>query len=1319
MAEPTSPSPFAALSVRIQLASPEQIRQWSCGEVTSPSTISERHHRPEREGLFCQRIFGPVRDWCCACVHGNDEPRYWGPEHEGRVCPGCQVRIASRAVRRLRLGHIELAYPVIHTWFLRAKPSPLAILLGMKRADLDRILRFEAHAVINPAGTSLRPGQLLDADGYREARLRYGTGFQVEMGAWAIKRLLAQLNLDALAQQLREQLARDNPSDLLRRLRLVEELRASGNRPEWMVLECLPVIPPDLRPIVVLDPQVGRATSTHVSSDFNFHYQKILALSNKIRDWTRIKAIEAILRHERVRLQEAVDALLDNRHAVTPLPGKKNRLLRSLTDSIAGKQGLLRKNLLGKRVDFSGRAVIVVDPRLQMHQCGLPRCIAEELFQPFLIGRLRRLFEERLGLETRPALLLATMVSKHRDAAARRLLRETLLGGKSGGTPHSAGDSAPLREALTLLDHREELIHDLLKELLQDHLVLLNRAPSLHRMNVQAFTPVLVEGKALRVSPLVCEGFAADFDGDTMAIHLPLSDQARIEAALLMQPALNLLSPANGQPLTPSNEIVLGCYYLTLGPPRPMQGGAREPLFACFEEVRQAYTHGKVGIHTRIRVRLTPGKIMVREGRGKKERVRVPAWDEEEQRPAQLDWLIISAAGGSWFEVGEVVTAADFARECRWLEGNGEPLPVGRSVEANETAGDWPTAGGVVRTTVGRVLFNELLPRAMPFYNVALSRKALAGVMRDSFAVQGRARAARLLDQIKELGLEHVTRSGLSFLLEDLRTPRNKAKVLEATRRQIEAVQEAHQRGEVSEAERYRQVVALWTHAQKEITEQLRVDLKNDVKEGQPYLNPIYLMAHSGARSRWEQIRQLAALRGLMARPSGERRTLEHCIQSSLREGLSMVEYFLSAHGARKAGADKAALPESGYLTRKLVDVAHHVIVTEEDCGTLAGLSLPLRNKNEGTAYLLGEELRGRCLAEDVLDDRGLPLLRRNDLVNEHDLPLFERRASRRVVIRSPLACRARRGICQRCYGRDLSTGRLVERGTAVGVLAAQSIGEPGTQLAMKTKHTGGVVGAGDMVSGLERVLELFEARVPRNAALLAGCRGIVEIRRNDEGTCIVGIHPQPSQKVGSAVVVWQGIPHGEALRVQEGDLVEVGTPLTEGPLSLHGLLSLAGREAVDDYLLRELQTVYRDNGVQIDNKHFEIIIAQMLRRVCIRVGGDTGWLPGMLVDRLEVERANQSLQEGVQNRSPHNAPPLAQGEAVVLGIKQAALQAESFLSAASFEATARVLAEAALAGRVDPLLGLKENVILGQLIPAGTGLHGRGEPLEFAPRRE
>ncbi len=1393
-------------AVRISLASPHDIRSWSFGEVKKPETINYRTYRPEKDGLFCERIFGPEKDWECACG------KYRGMKYKGMICDRCGVKVTHSRVRRKRMGHIELAAPVVHIWFFKAMPSRLGTLLDMKTTSLEKIIYFQDYVITNPGDTPLKERQLLTEEDYRKARESYGTGFEADMGAEAIRKLLEHINLVDLSHELREELialskkekpSRQKQRDLTKRLKVVEALRDSGlggpqNKPEWMVLECIPVIPPDLRPLVLLD------SGNFATSDLNDLYRRIINRNNRLKKLVDLNAPEVIIRNEKRMLQQSVDALFDNNRCKRPVLGSSNRPLKSLTDMIKGKQGRFRENLLGKRVDYSARSVIVVGPELRLHQCGLPKKIALELFQPFIIRRLKEL-----------------------------------------------GHADTIKSAKKMLERKAEEVWDILEEVIKNHPVLLNRAPTLHRMGIQAFEPTLIEGNAIRIHPLVCKGFNADFDGDQMAVHLPLSIEAQVEATVLMMSTNNIFSPANGQPIiSPSQDIVMGCYYLTAT--RGDSGDHIEPgegmVFSSPAEVFLAFAQKKVGVHARIRVRLPRGKKVIGELRTDKDKVRV----EEIQRSSNL----------------------------------------------------------LVNTTVGRILFNDILKPEMAFYDLPLSGKYLSRIIADCYQQLGRRETIDLLDRMKDLGFRESTRSGLSFATDDLKTPNNKEQVIRETEKEVEKITRQYQRGIITEGERYNKVIDLWTHARDEITKQMMFDLAHDVREGKPYLNPIFLMAHSGARGGVEQIRQLAGMRGLMAKPSGQ--IIETPIKANFREGLSVLEYFSSTHGARKGLADTALkTADSGYLTRKLADVAQNVVITMHDCGTTQGITKGVVYKGEEIERSLSEGIRGRVSRNNITTITGEVIVRENEMITWESARKIEQLGVDKILVRSPMTCQAPLGVCRLCYGMDLATGNLVEEGMAVGIIAAQSIGEPGTQLTMRTFHIGGtarrvveeseirvkkagtvkleritsvvndkgerialarngemiimgpkerimenfaipngailqveegqqvqpgqvvvkwdphmipilaevggrirfdeivegetlrkerdlsglerwviaehkgdlhpqivieddrgqslafyyvpekahlevregqtvsagtllaktpreVSGTQDITGGLPRVTEIFEARRPREPAVMAEVAGLVRLGEKRRGKRSIMIQPVDEQGRSVGEEREHLVPHGKHLRVHTNDYVREGDPLVDGPLVPHDILRISGAEAVQNYLVREVQSVYRSQRVDIDDKHIEIIVSQMLRKVKVETMGDTGLLPGSVIDKFGFREVNDRLKECVKikdsgdskfeagkiiskeayeeertrleaegKKPPSFVPPTpATCSTQLLGITKAAVQSDSFISAASFQETTKVLTEAALAGKVDYLVGLKENVILGHLVPAGTGFH-------------
>ncbi len=1399
-------------SVSIKLASPNDIRSWSFGEVKKPETINYRTYRAEKDGLFCERIFGPERDWECACG------KYKGTKHKGIICDRCGVKVTHSRVRRKRMGHINLAAPIVHIWFFKAMPSRLGNLLDMKVSDLEKVIYFQDYVVTDPGDTPLQYKQLLTEEDYRANTDKYGGSFKAMMGAEAIRLLLQQLNLEAISVELKESIAKTNSKqklkDLSKRLKIVENLRLSENQADWMVMEVVPVIPPDLRPLVLLE------SGNFATSDLNDLYRRIINRNNRLKKLVDLNAPEVIIRNEKRMLQQAVDALFDNGRCRRPVLGSSNRPLKSLTDMIKGKQGRFRENLLGKRVDYSARSVIVVGPELKLHQCGLPKKIALELFQPFIIRKLKE-----------------------------RGLADTIKGAKK------------------MLERRDQEIWDILEEVIYQHPVLLNRAPTLHRMGIQAFEPVLVEGNAIKIHPLVCKGFNADFDGDQMAVHLPLSVEAQAEAHVLMMSTNNIFSPANGSPImSPSQDIVLGIYYLTFMSPDKSRDPKDVMAFSTVEEALMAYAMGKVGIHDPILCRVTRDRVVA----------------EHKKGPA--------------------------------------PVPANRRI----------------LTTPGRLIFNDVLPREMPFYNYPLSQKGSARVIADCHALLGRAATIALLDNVKELGFKNSTLAGLSFGVHDLRIPAAKQKIIDAAQKAVDKIERGFHAGAITPMERHNQLIDVWVHAREKVTEEMLRELKNDrrdadgnylapdAKDGIHYLNPIHLMTDSGARGSVDQIRQLAGMRALMAKPSGE--IIETPIKSNFREGLSVLEYFSSTHGARKGLADTALkTADSGYLTRKLADVAQNVIVSCIDCGTINGVIKGAIYKGEEIDVPLRDSIIGRVARDSIRNPiTDQVIVSENEPITLAIADKIEQLGLDTIRVRSPLTCESPMGVCARCYGIDMSTGRLVEEGMAVGIIAAQSIGEPGTQLTMRTFHTGGVAshaivendikclqagtvvyhdlnavevpdaegkirivvlkrngelaihddkdrelerykvpygaelkvrdrekvaartqlvlwdsyltpilaekggfvrfqdilegetvrleqeragakyvviehkgekhpqviiedkegkvlevhylpakarievregdeivpgtllarqpraiaGTQDITGGLPRVTEIFEARKPKEPAVMAEISGTVEIRadkRRGKMTIVV--------RSESGIEKEHHVPQDKQLLVHAGDYVEAGDPLIEGPLVPHDILRIKGEEALQVYLLNEVQAVYRSQNVNINDKHLECIISQMLRKVKVDNPGDSRFLPGEVVDKFRFRAENDRLarsikvkdvgdseftvgqivsksefdevveqceEEGGTPPTKDKKPRPATARTLLLGITKASLQSESFISAASFQETTKVLTEASLAGAVDKLVGLKENVILGHLIPAGTAfkpyldmrLKHAGEPL-------
>jgi len=1391
-------------SVRIQLASPNDIRSWSFGEVKKPETINYRTYRPEKDGLFCERIFGPERDWECACG------KYKGTKHKGIICDRCGVKVTHSRVRRKRMGHINLAAPVVHIWFFKALPSRLGTLLSMKTADLEKVILFQDYAVTDPGQTPLKDKQILSEDEYRSACEKYGSDFKAMMGAEAIRALLEKLDLVETAVDLRDALtktaSKQKIKDLTKRLKLVENIRTSGNRPEWMVMDVIPVIPPDLRPLVLLE------SGNFATSDLNDLYRRIINRNNRLKKLMDLNAPEVIIRNEKRMLQQAVDALFDNARCRRPVQGTANRPLKSLTDMIKGKQGRFRENLLGKRVDYSARSVIVIGPELHLHQCGLPKKIALELYQPFIIRKLKE-----------------------------RGLADTI------------------KSAKRMLERRDREIWDVLEEVIYQHPVLLNRAPTLHRMGIQAFEPVLVEGNAIKVHPLVCKGFNADFDGDQMAVHLPLSLEAQAEAHVLILATNNIFSPASGSPImSPSQDIVLGIYYLTSD-------------------------HGSEFVRDHV------------------QKIR---YSDEESYPIFSDPHQAMTA----YELGLIGCHAKII------------LRVDRDREVIEENKRYRPETGRILTTAGRCVFNDILAEGMPFYNYPLGHKGEGRVISDCYATLGKGATLELLDDIKELGFKYSTLAGLSFGITDAKIPDEKAVILGRAQKRVDRIEKDFHSDAITEGERYNQIVDVWVHTREELTKSLLGALEHDRHEDDPdYLNPVWLMLDSGARGNIDQIRQLAGMRGLMSKPSGE--IIETPIKANFREGLSVLEYFSSTHGARKGLADTALkTADSGYLTRKLADVAQNVITNELDCRTLKGITKSATYKGEQVDVPLRDVVVGRVARENIVNPVTDEMIVRENQVITHEMARkIEDLGLETIRVRSPLTCESPLGICAKCYGRDLSTGKLVEEGMAVGIIAAQSIGEPGTQLTMRTFHTGGVAtravvesetlasvagtvkyrdvnavkepahagdeedGAGkggakggwvalkrngeialldpkgrelekfpvrygghivvkdgakvkpgqrlawwdphrvpilaeaaglvrfqdieegetvraesegrkgpgrfvvvehkgekhpriviedkagkildfhylpakarieveegqsvepgqllarqpreisgtqDITGGLPRVTEIFEARRPKDPAAMAEISGRVELRtdkRRGKMTIVV--------RSESGMEREHHVPHDQHLLVHTGDYVEAGDRLTEGPLVPHNILSIRGEEALQQYLLTEIQAVYRGQGQNINDKHMEIILCQMLRKVRVESVGDTNLLPGEVVDKFRFREENKRLatslkvidggdtpyvkgeivprekleQSNMEAEATGGAPAKtrrpkpATAKTLLLGITKASLQSESFLSAASFQESTKVFTEASLAGKIDELRGLKENVILGHLIPAGT----------------
>ncbi|NLM45540.1 MAG: DNA-directed RNA polymerase subunit beta' [Firmicutes bacterium] len=1176
-------------AIKIGLASPEQIRAWSRGEVKKPETINYRTLKPEREGLFCEKIFGPQKDWECHCG------KYKRVRYKGIVCDRCGVEVTRAKVRRERMGHIELAAPVSHIWFFKGIPSRMGLLLDMSPRALEKVLYFAAYVVIDPGDTGLLKKQLLTEMEYREYREKYdhlfrvGRGFKAKMGAEAIKELLQEIDLDQLVKELRAELRTATGQKkirAIRRLEVAEAFRKSGNDPSWMILEVIPVIPPDLRPMVQLDG--GR----FATSDLNDLYRRVINRNNRLKRLLDLGAPDIIVRNEKRMLQEAVDALIDNGRRGRPVTGPGNRPLKSLSDMLKGKQGRFRQNLLGKRVDYSGRSVIVVGPDLKLYQCGLPKEMALELFKPFVMKRL-----------------------------------------VNDGYAHN------IKSAKRMVEKVRPEVWDVLEEVIRDHPVLLNRAPTLHRLGIQAFEPVLVEGRAIKIHPLVCTAYNADFDGDQMAVHVPLSAEAQAEARLLMLSAQNILNPKDGRPVTtPTQDMVMGIYYLTI----EKQGAKGEgKVFGSPEEAIMAYQRKFIELQARIVVDMS-GSAKLRAHREK---------------------LNLREAKLFVTTVGKLIFNEVFPDDFPYLNNPDFNKPVLEEDFIREKGAD----------------IKEIL--AQRPQREAVKKGFLGNIVAFCYRKYGNTRTAEILDAIKKLGFVYATRAGITVAITDVTIPEKKQEILANAEKEVDTIEQQFRRGLITAEERYDRIIEIWTRAKDDVTKELMASLD-------PF-NPIYMMAYSGARGNISQITQLAGMRGLMADPTG--RIIDLPIKANFREGLTVLEYFISTHGARKGLADTALkTADSGYLTRRLVDVAQDVIVREEDCGTSMGITVTeIRDGNEVIEELF-DRINGRFAAADIFDpETGELLVKKDEFINDDKAELIVSKGIKSVSIRSVLTCRTRHGVCVKCYGRNLATGGIVDVGEAVGIIAAQSIGEPGTQLTMRTFHTGGVAGD-DITQGLPRVEELFEARKPKGQAIIAEVDGVVEIveaRQRRE----IRITPENGEtKV-------YPVPFGSRLKVKSGDRVEAGEELTEGSVNPHDLLRVKGVRGVQLYLLHEVQRVYRLQGVDINDKHIEIIVRQMLKKLKVEDAGDTDLLPGGLVDSFVFEDVNNAVIAA--GGKPAVAKPM------LLGITKASLATDSFLSAASFQETTRVLTEASIKGKIDPLLGLKENVIIGKLVPAGTGM--------------
>ena len=1146
-------------SLQIKLASTEEMLNWSHGEVTKPETINYRSLKPEYDGLFCERIFGPTKDWVCGCGKYN-KIRY-----KGLVCPYCGVEVTKAKVRRERMGHIKLVSPVSHIWYFKGIPSRIGLVLDMTPKDLEKVLYFAAYVVTDPGNTPFVYKQVIEEEEYNEAREIYGKTFKAAMGAEAIKELLEAIDVDAMADELREQLKKANGQKKIRLVKILEVIEAfkqSGNRPEWMILDVIPVIPPDLRPMVQLDG--GR----FATSDLNDLYRRVINRNNRLKKLFELGAPDIIVRNEKRMLQESVDALIDNGRRGRPVTGAAGRKLKSLSDMLKGKQGRFRQNLLGKRVDFSGRSVIVVGPDLKFYQCGLPKTMALELFKPFI---MKELVERDFAYNT--------------------------------------------KKARTMVERAEPEVWDVLDYVIKDHPVLLNRAPTLHRLGIQAFEPVLVEGKAIKLHPLVCTAFNADFDGDQMAVHVPLSVEAQAEARYLMLSVNNILAPKDGSPITiPTQDMILGTYYLTHPGTEDRSTPADKGDGKCFadmDEMLMAYQEGVVGIHAKVKVRRKLN-------------------DED---PGQL-----------------------------------------------------------VESTVGHFIFNQGLPQDLGFvdrekdpYGLEVdflcAKKQLGKIIAACFKVHGNTDTVLMLDYIKNIGYHYSTVSTVTISISDMEVPEAKKEIIAEAEKKVDTYEALYRRGLMSNKERYNSVIATWKNATEETSNALMSTLGT--------MNNLYIMSTSGARGNKSQISQVGGMRGLMANAAGH--TVEIPIKSNFREGLSILEYFISSNGARKGLTDTALrTADSGYLTRRLVDISHSIIINEDDCGTTEGIEVRAFRDGKEMIEELSQRIAGRFTIEDVVDPAtGEVVIAANEYITDDIAEDIQARGIETVKIRSAMTCRAKRGLCAKCYGKNMATGKMVMPGEAVGIIAAQSIGEPGTQLTMRTFHTGGVAGS-DITQGLPRVEELFEARKPKGLAEI--CEGDGEV---------IAIEPREDNKT-DVLVREEGedhnyiIPFGARIVVEVGQKIKAGDQITKGPLDPHDIMRLVGVQGVYEYILKEVQRVYKSQGVDINDKHVEIITSQMLSKYRVEKPGDTNLLPGGQYSRLEIEEANAALEEGEE-------PCVAKRQ--LLGITKAALATTSFLSAASFQETTRVLTDASIKGKTDRLEGLKENVMIGKLIPAGTGM--------------
>ena len=1198
-------------AIKIGIASPEMIRQWSYGEVKKPETINYRTLKPERDGLYCERIFGPTKDWECHCG------KYKKIKYKGKICDRCGVEVTKSKVRRERMGHIELAAPCSHIWYFKGIPSRMGLVLDISPKILEKVLYFAAYIVTDPGDAPLARNQVLTEKEYRDMREKYEDDFKAGMGAEAVKELLEQIDLDQLSEQLRNELKTASSQKKLRivkRLEVVEAFRESGNKPSWMIMDVLPVIPPDIRPMIQLDG--GR----FATSDLNDLYRRVINRNNRLKRLVQLHAPDIIIRNEKRMLQEAVDALIDNGRRGRAVTGANNRALKSLSDMLKGKQGRFRQNLLGKRVDYSGRSVIVVGPELKLYQCGVPKEMAIELFRPFVMKKLV-----------------------------------------------SDGLANNIKSAKKMIDKGKTEVWDALDDIIKDRPVMLNRAPTLHRLGIQAFEPVLVEGRALKLHPLCCTAFNADFDGDQMAIHVPLSPEAQAEARMLMLSANNLLRPQDGKPVTvPTQDMILGAYYLTYTRLGKAEKGS-ETVFVT--------DAGETG--------LTAGVVMDADDFvAANKQAKKDGKKEAKFRPIH-----------AYSSTEEAIAAyADGAI------GLHAPILVRYGKEV-----DGEMRYQMINATVGRLIYNEPIPQDLGFVDRSdpahafdleidflVGKKQLGKIIDKCIRVHGFTIATEMLDRIKALGYKYSTKGAISVSIADMVVPAIKYELVKAAEHKVVEIENYFRQGYITNDERYRLVVQQWEQTTKEVTDALQGNLDE--------FNPIYMMADSGARGSMAQIRQLAGMRGLMADTAG--RTIEIPVKANFREGLSVLEYFISSRGARKGMTDTALrTADSGYLTRRMVDVSQEVIIRQHDCGTENGIWVgAVYDKNGDIIDTFGSRIRGRYPVHDVVDPATGELLHSKDvMMMPEDAAKFEAHGISKIYIRTILACRARVGVCAKCYGMNLATSKEVDLGEAVGIIAAQSIGEPGTQLTMRTFHSGGVAGD-DITQGLPRVEELFEARRPKKMAQISEITGVVSI----DDTHRTALRNITVTAEDGEVKVYQ-VPYSVGLKVAHGKVVEKGQPITDGALYPQDVLRISGVEAVQDYLVQSVQAVYRQQGVEINDKHIEVIIRQMMRKVRVEDPGDTELLSGSAVDTFEFEDANAAIQARID--AGETELRKAEASAMLLGITKAALATDSFLSAASFQETTKVLTDAAIKGKVDHLVGLKENVLIGKLIPAGSGL--------------